>query len=118
MQKRWPDRLWIVRHGESAGNVARDAAHAAGCAEIDIAERDVDVPLSPLGERAVARAGALVRRACRPDERPNVVLVSPYRRAQQTARADPRRPAASTRTRPSSSSTSACARRSSASSTG
>ena len=29
MQQRWPDRLWIVRHGESAGNVARDAAQAA-----------------------------------------------------------------------------------------
>src|SRR5690606_11574322 len=22
----WPDRLWIVRHGQSAGNVARDRA--------------------------------------------------------------------------------------------
>ena len=23
----WPDRLWLVRHGQSQGNVARDAAH-------------------------------------------------------------------------------------------
>ena len=30
MQQRWPERLWIVRHGESAGNVAREAADAAG----------------------------------------------------------------------------------------
>ncbi|MFL5607470.1 MAG: histidine phosphatase family protein, partial [Gemmatimonadaceae bacterium] len=30
MPQRWPDRLWIVRHGESAGNVARDAAMTAG----------------------------------------------------------------------------------------
>ena len=51
MQKRWPERLWIVRHGESAGNVARNVAHAAGLPEIDIAGRDADVPLSPLGER-------------------------------------------------------------------
>ena len=26
MQQRWPNRLWIVRHGESAGNVAAVAA--------------------------------------------------------------------------------------------
>ena len=40
MQKRWPERLWIVRHGQSAGSVARDAADAAGLPEIDIAVRD------------------------------------------------------------------------------
>ena len=51
MQQRWPDRLWVVRHGESAGNVARDAAHAAGLSHIEIGPRDVDVPLSALGER-------------------------------------------------------------------
>ena len=58
MQQNWPARLWVVRHGESAGNVARDAAHAAGLPHIDIAHRDVDVPLSPLGEeqsRALGR---------------------------------------------------------------
>jgi broad specificity phosphatase PhoE len=47
---RWPSRLWIVRHGESAGNVARDAAHAAGAERIELSHRDVDIPLSPLGE--------------------------------------------------------------------
>ena len=26
----WPERLWLVRHGQSQGNVARDAAHEAG----------------------------------------------------------------------------------------
>src|SRR5437868_1052389 len=57
MSRRWPEHLWIVRHGQSAGNVARDAADAAGLAVIDIAERDVDVPLSALGEdQAEARA--------------------------------------------------------------
>src|SRR5918995_2351059 len=82
--QRWPERLWIVRHGESAGNVARDAAHAAGLPRIDIAHRDVDVPLSPLGEeqsRAVGRWFA----ALPAGERPNVVLTSPYLRAQRTA---------------------------------
>ena len=82
--QRWPERLWIVRHGESAGNVARDAAHAAGLSRIDIAHRDVDVPLSPLGEE---QSGALGRwfATLPADERPNVVLTSPYLRAQRTA---------------------------------
>ena len=84
MQQTWPERLWIVRHGESAGNVARDAAQAAGLGRIDIAERDVDVPLSELGvEQSVALGrwfGALPAA-----ERPEVVLTSPYRRALHTA---------------------------------
>jgi probable phosphoglycerate mutase len=84
--QRWPTKLWIVRHGESAGNVARDAAHAAGGAVIDVEARDVDVPLSRLGER---QAGALGRWFTRlpSGERPNVVLCSPYLRAQSTANA-------------------------------
>ena len=84
--QRWPTKLWIVRHGESAGNLARDAAHAAGGALIDIEARDVDVPLSQLGER---QANALGRwfGSLPNGERPNVVLSSPYLRAQSTAEA-------------------------------
>ena len=51
MKQNWPKQIWIVRHGESAGNVARDAADFAGHAHIDITERDVDVPLSTLGQQ-------------------------------------------------------------------
>jgi len=83
MLQRWPDRLWIVRHGESAGNVARDAAHAARLDRIDIAERDVDVPLSALG---VQQSEALGHWFSRLPERPDVLLVSPYLRARETAR--------------------------------
>ena len=84
MPTRWPERLWIVRHGQSAGNVARDAADAAGLAVIDIAERDVDVPLSALGERQSTALGRWF--AAMPlDERPTTLLVSPYIRARQTA---------------------------------
>jgi hypothetical protein len=39
----------MVRHGESAGNVARDAAHAARKPRIELTMRDMDVPLSPRG---------------------------------------------------------------------
>ncbi len=82
-QSRWPERLWIVRHGESAGNVARTAAHDAGLLTIDIAGRDVDVPLSPLGERQARSLGRWF--AAMPEgERPEVVVTSPYVRAQQT----------------------------------
>ncbi|HEY0524536.1 MAG TPA: histidine phosphatase family protein [Stellaceae bacterium] len=82
--QRWPDALWIVRHGESAGNLARDRAHAARRPIIDIAERDVDVPLSSLGEEQAASLGRWF--ADLPAERrPNVVLCSPYLRARRTA---------------------------------
>ena len=81
--QKWPDRLWLVRHGQSAGNVARDAAEASSLPLIDIVTRDMDAPLSALGEeqaRALGRwFGALPER-----ERPNIVLYSPYVRARET----------------------------------
>lgn len=84
MLQRWPSRLWIVRHGESAGNVAADAAYGASLARIDIAERDVDVPLSAHGERQADAVGRWF--ADMPeDERPETVLTSPYLRARQTS---------------------------------
>jgi broad specificity phosphatase PhoE len=84
-EQKWPDAIWVVRHGESAGNVARDAAEAAGLPVIDIATRDVDVQLSPLGERQ-ARALGRWYAEMSPKEWPNVVLVSPYTRARETAK--------------------------------
>ncbi len=84
MQQRWPDRFWIVRHGESAGNVARDAAQASRATHIDIAHRDVDVPLSALGMEQSAALGRWFA-ALPPDHRPDVLLASPYVRARQTA---------------------------------
>jgi broad specificity phosphatase PhoE len=82
--QKWPDRLWLVRHGESAGNVARDAAEAAGHPVIDIPMRDADVPLSALGERQARALGEWFRRLPL-EETPTVVRASPYRRARQTA---------------------------------
>lgn len=79
-----PTRLWIVRHGQSAGNVARDAAELARSAVIDIAERDVDVPLSSLGRQQSEALGHWLRGLPEAD-RPNVILCSPYVRAISTA---------------------------------
>ncbi len=84
-EQKWPDVLWIVRHGESAGNVARDAAEAAGLHLIEIAaRRDVDVPLSARGEQQSAALGRWFGKMGA-DARPQVVLTSPYLRAQHTA---------------------------------
>src|SRR5689334_4117530 len=85
MKVEWPSVLWIARHGQSAGNVARDAAEAAGLALIDIEFRDIDTPLSDLGmeqSRALGRWFAQLPA----NERPEVVLCSPYIRARDTAR--------------------------------
>ncbi|MEO8579861.1 MAG: histidine phosphatase family protein [Gemmatimonadales bacterium] len=80
----WPDLLYIVRHGESAGNVARVAAMEAGETRIDLDVRDVDVPLSALGERQAVAVGKWFG-DLPPDRRPNIVLTSPYVRARHTA---------------------------------
>jgi broad specificity phosphatase PhoE len=80
----WPSTLTLIRHGESIGNVARERAESSGLPVIDIAQRDMDVPLSPRGrEQATALGrwlGELPRR-----ERPTVALASPYVRARETA---------------------------------
>ncbi len=78
-----PD-FWIVRHGQSAGNVARDAAHAAMLDRIAVSGRDVDVPLSALGESQSLALGRWFA-AMPGDYRPQAVLVSPYVRAIRTA---------------------------------
>ena len=91
MRQRWPARLWLVRHGQSAGNVARDQATAAGKAMIDLKVRDVDVPLSPLGERQAEALGRWF--AGLPEaEKPEIAFSSPYVRARQTAQAIPALP--------------------------
>lgn len=80
----WPQRLWIVRHGESAGNLARDRAEASGAALIELEHRDADVPLSPLGLEQSRALGAWML-ALPEAVQPTTVLASPYRRARQTA---------------------------------
>ena len=79
----WPARLWVVRHGQSAGNVARDAAESQGLHLIDLVTRDADAPLSELGGAQAAALGHWF--AQMPEhERPCSFMVSPFVRAQQT----------------------------------
>jgi broad specificity phosphatase PhoE len=72
--------LGIVRHGESTGNLAAAAAETGRLEEIDIPERDADVPLSDTGREQAAAVGHWL--AERP---PDLVVVSPYLRTVQTA---------------------------------
>jgi len=93
MHSNWPQILWVVRHGQSAGNVARDAAEAGGMAVIDLEWRDIDVPLSDLGKAQSIALGQWFGMLA-DDQQPQVILCSPYLRAQETARllADSARP--------------------------
>ncbi len=82
MEVGWPSELFIIRHAQSAGNVARERALASGSHMIDLAMRDCDVPLSELGERQAAALGTWCARHLEPID---AVITSPYVRAQETA---------------------------------
>nr|WP_218885525.1 histidine phosphatase family protein [Kineococcus aurantiacus] len=75
----------LVRHGQSTGNLADARARSTHAEVVDVAERDADVPLSPTG-RAQAQA---VARWLADDPQapatPEVLVVSPYARARDTA---------------------------------
>jgi broad specificity phosphatase PhoE len=86
MEQKWPQQLWVVRHGQSAGNVARDDAEARQQLRIAVATRDVDTPLSELGVRQAAALADWFA-ALPVDRQPNVLLFSPYLRARSTAQA-------------------------------
>jgi broad specificity phosphatase PhoE len=77
--------LLLVRHGESEGNVAREAAEAEHATEILIDQRDPDVPLSGRG-RSQAQALGRWLADLPPDRRPVTAWASPYVRAVQTAK--------------------------------
>jgi broad specificity phosphatase PhoE len=57
---------------------------SSGATHIDIAERDIDVPLSLLGKQQAQAVGRWFA-AMPASERPEVVLTSPYARAAKTA---------------------------------
>ena len=49
--------LWLVRHGESIGNVAASQAGATGADVIQVGLRDADVTLTPTGQAQAAALG-------------------------------------------------------------
>jgi broad specificity phosphatase PhoE len=76
-----PQRLWVVRHGQSVGNVAAEAAAAE---LLDLTTRDVDTPLSDLGAEQSAALGRWMGKGS--FDTTTRVIASPYLRARQTAR--------------------------------
>jgi probable phosphoglycerate mutase len=76
-----PPELWLLRHGQSLGNVARERARSS-VEVLDIAQRDMDVPLSMLGREQAAAFGRWL--GAQPNT-PTVVIASPYVRAVETA---------------------------------
>jgi broad specificity phosphatase PhoE len=81
----WPQALWFVRHGESVGNVANDAARRAKALRLDIETNDIDVPLTDVGVRQATALGEWLGEVPAA-EQPTCVAVSPYSRARDTAR--------------------------------
>ncbi|WP_232329449.1 histidine phosphatase family protein [Nocardia violaceofusca] len=70
--------LWIIRHGESRANAAFNAG-----ADEPLPGNDSDVELTPTGYEQAARLGRWLA-GLRPDRAPQLVVCSPYVRAQQT----------------------------------
>ena len=73
--------LWLVRHGESIGNIAATRAEIEGLDVIPLDVRDADVPLSDTGQEQAGALGAWLA-----DHRDDIDLywVSPYARARET----------------------------------
>jgi broad specificity phosphatase PhoE len=78
-----PKLLWLIRHGESAANVARHKAEAENLPTIEFAEREADVPLSPFG---VEQSIALGKYFLKEKEKPSIIVCSPFTRTTETAR--------------------------------
>jgi 2,3-bisphosphoglycerate-dependent phosphoglycerate mutase len=76
--------LWWLRHAESTGNLADLAAHDAKAARLELTHRDPDVPLSDAGREQAQALGSAWQHLA-PNERPTMVVSSPYERAAQTA---------------------------------
>ena len=95
---RGPSELVLLRHGVSIGNVADRKAREAGAKRLDLDVRDADVPLSETGREQADAVGRLMT-DLGPDRLPELVISSPYRRAEETAEhtyamKEPEKPAA------------------------
>jgi broad specificity phosphatase PhoE len=76
--------LWLVRHGESMGNVADAHAQQAKAGRLELDVRDPDVPLSDTGQSQADALGKWLAELPE-DQRPTAALSSPFTRALTTA---------------------------------
>jgi broad specificity phosphatase PhoE len=82
--QKWPNSLILVRHGESARNVAKDQMHKVREAIYWAPDmgRDQDTPLTQKGrEQAIKMVDYVLSRFAPPE----VIIVSPFLRAVETA---------------------------------
>ena len=79
-----PSVVWLVRHGESMGNLADAHAQQSGAGRLDLDVRDPDVQLSETGQ-AQARALGKWLAELPEGESPTAFLSSPFTRALTTA---------------------------------
>jgi probable phosphoglycerate mutase len=78
-----PKSLWLVRHGESTANIARLRAETEKLLTIDFDEREMDVPLSPVGvEQSIAVGKSFLAQS----DKPSIIFCSPFIRTSETAR--------------------------------
>jgi broad specificity phosphatase PhoE len=78
-----PQVLWLVRHGESMGNVADAQAHESGAGRLSLDVRDPDVELSDTGRSQAEALGKWLAEQPE-DQRPTATLSSPFNRALTT----------------------------------
>jgi broad specificity phosphatase PhoE len=82
--QKWPNNLILVRHGESARNVAKDQMHKVREAIYWAPDmgRDQDTPLTQKGrEQAIKMVDYVLSRFAPPE----IIIVSPFLRAVETA---------------------------------
>jgi broad specificity phosphatase PhoE len=79
-----PQVVWLVRHGESMGNVADAHAQQAKAGRLELDVRDPDVPLSDTGRSQAEALGKWLAEQPE-DQRPTAALSSPFNRAMSTA---------------------------------
>ena len=79
-----PQVLWLVRHGESMGNVADAHAQQAKAGRLELDVRDPDVALSDTGRGQAEALGKWLAELPE-DQRPTAALSSPFKRALTTA---------------------------------
>ncbi len=79
-----PASIVLVRHGESVGNLADAEARRQDAERLDLTARDADVELSETGQKQAESLGRHVS-GLADQERPTLIVSSPYERATSTA---------------------------------
>ncbi len=78
-----PKVLWLIRHGESVGNIARHEAEKCSAKIIETPSREPDVELSPNG---IEQSKTLGNWFAQQTDLPTQIYTSPYLRAAETTK--------------------------------